>query len=46
VPKLTFYPLGNAETTLIELATNELVLFDYANMRNCDGDVGRGLTFA
>jgi hypothetical protein len=34
---LTFYPLGNAATTLIHLANNDLVLMDYANMR-CEED--------
>ncbi|WP_019995386.1 ComEC/Rec2 family competence protein [Aureimonas ureilytica] len=31
---LTFFPLGNADTTLIRLANDDLVLLDYANMRN------------
>ncbi|WP_102959318.1 hypothetical protein [Mangrovicella endophytica] len=31
---LTFYPLGNADTTLIRLANDDLVLMDYANVRN------------
>jgi len=30
---MTFFPLGNADTTLIRLANNDLVLMDYANMR-------------
>lgn len=30
---LTFFPLGNADTTLIRLANDDLVLMDYANMR-------------
>lgn len=30
----TFFPIGNADTTLIRLADDRLVLFDYANMRN------------
>lgn len=34
MPKLTFYPLGNADSTLIELANGERILFDYANRRN------------
>lgn len=32
--RLTFFPLGNADTTLIRLADNRLVLLDYADMRN------------
>lgn len=32
--KITFYPLGNADTTLIRLADNRLVLIDFANMRD------------
>jgi beta-lactamase superfamily II metal-dependent hydrolase len=32
--KITFYPIGNADTTLIELNNNQKILFDYANMRN------------
>jgi ribonuclease BN (tRNA processing enzyme) len=32
--KITFYPLGNADTSLIRLADSRLVLFDFANM--CD----------
>ncbi|MBB1287067.1 hypothetical protein HRH25_21985 [Flavisolibacter sp. BT320] len=34
--KITFYPIGNADTTLIALANNQKVLFDYANMRCAD----------
>ena len=33
---LTFFPLGNADTTLIRLANNDLVLMDYADRRNAD----------
>lgn len=36
--KITFYPLGNADTTLIELANEKKILFDYANMRNQDDE--------
>ncbi|MDB5531498.1 MAG: uncharacterized protein JWR51_4601 [Devosia sp.] len=32
--RLTFFPLGNADTTLIRLADNQLVLLDYADMRD------------
>lgn len=38
MPKLTFFPLGNADTTLIDLANGEKILFDYANRRNVDDD--------
>lgn len=31
--KITFYPLGNADTTLIEPTSGKKILFDYANMR-------------
>ena len=31
MPKLTFYPLGNADTCLIDLADGRKVLFDYAD---------------
>ena len=33
MPKLTFYPLGNADCTLIELVNRKKLLFDYAHMR-------------
>ena len=36
--KLTFYPIGNADTTLIETRNGKMILFDYANMRCDDGD--------
>jgi ribonuclease BN (tRNA processing enzyme) len=32
--KITFYPLGNADTALIRLADSRLILVDFANMRN------------
>lgn len=31
---ITFYPLGNADTTLIELGSGKTILWDYANMRD------------
>ncbi len=34
MPKVTFYPLGNADSTLIDLTNGEKILFDYANRRN------------
>lgn len=33
---ITFYPLGNADSTLIKLSAGKTVLFDYANMRCAD----------
>jgi hypothetical protein len=38
MPKVTFFPLGNADTTLIDLAGGEKILFDYANRRNADDE--------
>lgn len=35
--KITFYPIGNADTTLIELSNDQKVLVDYADMR-CKDD--------
>ena len=32
--KVTFYPLGNADSTLITLANGKDILFDFANMLN------------
>lgn len=34
--KLTFYPLGNADTCRIDLANGRTLLFDYANVRCTD----------
>lgn len=36
MPKLTFYPVGNADTFVIDLAKGEKLIFDYANRRNPD----------
>lgn len=36
--KLNFYPLGNADTCLIELEKGKMLLFDYANLRDPDND--------
>ena len=33
---LTFYPLGNADCCLIELAGSKKITFDYADMRCTD----------
>ena len=38
MPKLTFYPLGNADTCLIDLANGKKLLFDYSDERNPDDD--------
>jgi hypothetical protein len=38
MPKLTFYPLGNADCCLIELADGQRLMFDYANVRDVDDD--------
>jgi hypothetical protein len=35
--KLTFYPIGNADTTLIKLENDQSILIDYAHMR-CEDD--------
>ena len=32
MPQITFYPLGNADCCLIDLAGGEKILFDYANV--------------
>ena len=34
MPKITFYPVGNADTFVIDLATGEKVIFDYADRRD------------
>lgn len=31
---MKFFPTGNADTTFIQLANNQVVLMDYAHMRN------------
>lgn len=36
--KVTFYPLGNADTCLIELVNGKMLLFDYANVANTDDE--------
>ena len=39
MPKVTFYPVGNADTFVIDLAGGEKFIFDYANRRTGeDGD--------
>ena len=34
--QLTFYPIGNADTTLIDLENGDKVLFDFADMKDHD----------
>lgn len=41
MPKNTFFPLGNADCSLIDLDNGRKVLFDYANTRNADDDRDR-----
>jgi hypothetical protein len=36
--KLTFYPLGNADSCLIELEKGKMLLFDYANLRDPENE--------
>jgi hypothetical protein len=36
MPQLTFYPLGNADCCLIDLAGGEKIMFDYANVGDPD----------
>ncbi len=36
MPRLTFYPIGNADTCLIDLADGRKVLFDFSDERNPD----------
>ncbi len=36
MPKLTFFPLGNADCCRVDLANGRKLLFDYANTRNPD----------
>lgn len=36
--KITFYPLGNADTCLIELENGQRLLFDYANVANSENE--------
>lgn len=38
MPKITFFPLGNADTCLIDLANGKKLLFDYSDERNPDDD--------
>ena len=36
--KLNFYPLGNADSCLIELESGKMLLFDYANLRDPENE--------
>jgi hypothetical protein len=38
MPKLTIYPIGNADCCLVELADGQRLLFDFANMRDENDD--------
>src|SRR5438128_1175809 len=38
MPKLTIYPIANADCCLIELADGQQLLLDYANVRDPDDD--------
>lgn len=46
MPRLTFYPLGNADTCLIDLANGRKLLFDYADKRNPDDDEDKRIDLA
>jgi hypothetical protein len=41
MPKSTFYPLGNADCCLIDLANGEKLLFDYADTRCRDDETDK-----
>ena len=41
MPKLTFYPLGNADCCLMDLANGKKLLFDYANTRCADDETDK-----
>jgi beta-lactamase superfamily II metal-dependent hydrolase len=41
MPKLTFYPVGNADTFVIDLTGGEKIIFDYADRRNPDDENDR-----
>ena len=36
--RITFYPIGNAETCLLELNDGSHILFDYAEMNDGSAD--------
>lgn len=44
--KLTFFPSGNADTCLVDLAAGEKLLFDYANMRDPNDRYDRRINLA
>lgn len=46
MPKLTFYPLGNADCCLIELADGTQILFDYAATRDLNNKQDKRIDLA
>lgn len=44
--KLTFFPSGNADSCLVDLAGGEKLLFDYANMHDPDDSADRRIDLA
>ncbi|MCB0390554.1 MAG: hypothetical protein KDD58_04655 [Bdellovibrionales bacterium] len=44
--RITFYPLGNADTTLIELENGKRVLVDYAHSKNGENDDDKKIDLA
>jgi hypothetical protein len=46
MPKLTFFPLGNADCCLIDLKNGKKVLFDYAAKRDPDDDDDKRIDLA
>ena len=38
MPKITFYPVGNADTFVIDLARGQKIIFDYADRRSRSGE--------
>lgn len=38
---VTFYPLGNADTTLVELARGKVILFDYAHVKCAEDETDK-----
>lgn len=46
MPRMTFYPLGNADTLLIDLLNGKKLLFDYADVRNRDDEDDKRIDLA
>lgn len=44
--KLTFFPIGNADSCLVDLAGGEKLLFDFANMRDPEDKTDRQIDLA